>query len=148
MKKRLDRSTSSLFPTFLYLHSNSTQILALNENGFSEKKRICQKKKIILFGKDFFFSEKPFFLGLKFEWNLSVNTERSGTDYCWLYCAYIHSNWRGFFFIPLRQLNCADRSLPVVQLPTYDLACIAQNALISELRFLVKTTFDSNAFSS
>ena len=38
----------------------------------------------------FFFSEKPFFLGLKFEWNLSVNTERSGSDYCWLYCDSSH----------------------------------------------------------
>ena len=36
------------------------------------------------------FSEKPFFLGLKLEWNLSVNTERSGTDYCWLYCGRNH----------------------------------------------------------
>ena len=36
-------------------------------------------------GKIFFF-RKTIFLGLKFEWNLSVNTERSGTDYCWLYC--------------------------------------------------------------
>ena len=27
-----------------------------------------------------------FFLGLNFEWNLSVSTVRSGTDYCWLYC--------------------------------------------------------------
>ena len=34
-----------------------------------------------------FFFRKTIFLGLKFEWNLSVNTERSGTDYCWLYCA-------------------------------------------------------------
>ena len=25
-------------------------------------------------GKDLFFAEKPFFSGLKFEWNLSVNT--------------------------------------------------------------------------
>ena len=32
-------ANSSLFLTFLYLHSNSTQILALNENGFSEKKK-------------------------------------------------------------------------------------------------------------
>ena len=40
-----------------------------------------------LFWKDFFFLQKNhFFLGLKFEWNLSVNTERSETDYCWLYC--------------------------------------------------------------
>ena len=43
------------------------------------------KKKFFFLGR-IFFSEKPFFLGLKFEWNLSVNTERSGTDYCWLYC--------------------------------------------------------------
>ena len=27
-------ANSSLFPTFMYLHSNSTQILALKENGF------------------------------------------------------------------------------------------------------------------
>ena len=32
--------------------------------------------------------KKQFFLGLKFEWNLSVNTWRSGTDYCWLYCDF------------------------------------------------------------
>ena len=30
------------------------------------------------------------FLGLKFEWNLSVNTKRSGTDYCWLYCGIFY----------------------------------------------------------
>ena len=30
--------------------------------------------------------KKNIFLGLKFEWNLSVNIWGSGTDYCWLYC--------------------------------------------------------------
>ena len=41
-------ANSSLFPTSLYLHSNSTQILALKKNGFSEKK-IFPKKKIFFF---------------------------------------------------------------------------------------------------
>ena len=46
-----------------------------------------QRKKVKknIFSWEDFFSEKTFFLGLKFEWNLSVNTERLGTDYCWLY---------------------------------------------------------------
>ena len=40
----------------------------------------------------------------------------------------------GEFFIPHRQLNCADHSLPVVQLlPTYDLVRLAQNGLVSDL---------------
>ena len=34
--------------------------------------------------------KKTFFLGLKFEWNLSVNIWRSGTDYCWLYWDLAH----------------------------------------------------------
>jgi hypothetical protein len=34
--------------------------------------------------RQIFFFRKT--IGLKFEWNLSVNTERSGKDYCWLYC--------------------------------------------------------------
>ena len=33
-------------------------------------------------------------LGLKFEGNLSVNTERSGTDYCWLYCGTLVLDFR------------------------------------------------------
>ena len=41
-------ANSSLFLTFLYLHSNSTQILALNENGFSEKKKKIPPKKFFL----------------------------------------------------------------------------------------------------
>ena len=56
------------------------------------------KKKIFFGGGRFFFSEKPFFLGLKFERNLSVNTVRSGTDYCWLYCAFYNPEseiWAG-----------------------------------------------------
>jgi len=44
------------------------------------------KKIFIFFGKIFFFQKNHFFLVLNFEWNLSVNTVRSGTDYCWLYC--------------------------------------------------------------
>ena len=44
-----------------------------------------QKKILLIFWTRK--SEKTgFFLGLTFEWNLSVNTWRSGTDYCWLYC--------------------------------------------------------------
>ena len=38
-------ANSSLVPTSLYLHSNSTQILALKKKGFSEKKKSSQKKK-------------------------------------------------------------------------------------------------------
>ena len=38
-------ANSSLFPTSLYLHSSSTQILALNKNGFSEKKNLPKKRK-------------------------------------------------------------------------------------------------------
>ena len=45
-------ANSSLFPTSLYLHSNSTQILALKKNGFSEKKNLPPQK-------NFFFL--PFF---------------------------------------------------------------------------------------
>ena len=37
-------ANSSLFPTSLYLHSNSTQILALKKNGFSEKKKSSPPK--------------------------------------------------------------------------------------------------------
>ena len=37
-------ANSSLVPTSLYLHSNSTQILALKKKGFSEKKKSSQKK--------------------------------------------------------------------------------------------------------
>ena len=37
-------ANSSLFPTSLYLHSNSTQILALKK-GFFEKKKSSKKKK-------------------------------------------------------------------------------------------------------
>ena len=47
-------------------------------------------------------SEKNFFfLGLEFEWNLSVNTWRSGTDYCWLCCdnSYVYCS------------HCLDRDL-------------------------------------
>ena len=44
------------------------------------------KKKYFFWGRFFFFHKTLFVLGLKFEWNLSVNTERSGPDYCWLYC--------------------------------------------------------------
>ena len=50
------------------------------------------KKKHFFFGKIFFFQKNLFFLGLKFEWNLSVNTERSGPDYCWLYCGPVCSD--------------------------------------------------------
>ena len=48
---RLDHSiaNSSLFPTSLYLHSNSTQILALKKNGFSEKKNFPPPQKIFFF---------------------------------------------------------------------------------------------------
>ena len=41
-------ANSSLFPTFLYLHSNSTQILALKKMVFL-KKKIFPKKKIFFF---------------------------------------------------------------------------------------------------
>ena len=37
-------ANSSLVPTSLYLHSNSTQILALKKKGFSEKKNLPKKK--------------------------------------------------------------------------------------------------------
>ena len=52
----------------------------------TEKLHRKKVKKIFLGGFSFFFQKNHFHLGLKFEWNLSVNTERSGTDYCWLYC--------------------------------------------------------------
>ena len=42
---RHSKANSSLFPTSLYLHSNSTQILALKKNVFL-KKFFFQKKKI------------------------------------------------------------------------------------------------------
>ena len=41
-------ANSSLLPTFMYLHSNSTQILALKKTGFftfSDSKKIFKKKK-------------------------------------------------------------------------------------------------------
>ena len=46
-------ANSSLYPTFMYLHSNSTQILALKKPGFftfSDSKKKIQKKnyKIIM----------------------------------------------------------------------------------------------------
>ena len=54
---------------------------------------VCTEKLHNTFFTNFFLNflnprkwKKWFFLGLKFEWNLSVNTWRSGTDYCWLYC--------------------------------------------------------------
>ena len=45
-------ANSSLFPTFLYLHSNSTQILALKKMVFLKKKNLSKKK---------FFFFLPFF---------------------------------------------------------------------------------------
>ena len=49
----MPKDHSSLFPTFMYLHSNSTQILALKKPGFftfSDSKKIFQKEiyKIIM----------------------------------------------------------------------------------------------------
>jgi hypothetical protein len=41
-------ANSSLVPTSLYLHSNSTQILALKKNVFSEKKNLPKKKNFFL----------------------------------------------------------------------------------------------------
>ena len=52
--------------------------LFMGQSVRTEKLRIKKvKKKFFGGGKIFFFSEEPFFLGLKFEWNLSVNTKRS-----------------------------------------------------------------------
>ena len=49
-------ANSSLFPTSLYLHSNSTQILALKKNDFYEKKNLPKKinKKFCLFSMQLF----------------------------------------------------------------------------------------------
>ena len=41
-------ANSSLVPTSLYLHSNSTQILALKKKGFSEKKNFPPQKIFFL----------------------------------------------------------------------------------------------------
>ena len=60
-------ANSSLFPTFMYLHSNSTQILALKKTGFftfSDSKKIFQNffYKIImqLFSADAIVFSKKF----------------------------------------------------------------------------------------
>jgi hypothetical protein len=47
-------ANSSLVPTSLYLHSNSTQILALKKNGFSEKKKSSQN--FLIFFLPFFYA--------------------------------------------------------------------------------------------
>ena len=64
----------------MYLHSNSTQILTLKKFVFSlfqTQKKIPKqfyKKKFEIFFLSPKKGKKQFFLGLKFEWNLSVNT--------------------------------------------------------------------------
>ena len=52
---------------------------------------------------------KTRFLGLKFEWNLSVNTLRSGTDYCWLYCGET-----ACFKKSCRRKKCATRTFFII----------------------------------
>jgi hypothetical protein len=61
---------------------------------FRKHYSVCTEKLLNTFFTKFFFfnflnpkkwKKQFFFLGLKFEWNLSVNTWRSGTDCCWLY---------------------------------------------------------------
>ena len=64
-----------------------------------------KKVKKNFFGKNFFFQKKHFILGLKFEWNLSVNTDRSGTDYCWLYCAFRLAQYLNKFWSVSKNLD-------------------------------------------
>ena len=66
-------ANSSLFPTFLYLHSNSTQILALKKNGFSEKKILPPPKKIFfyLFSMQLFSADAMVFSKKKFKKKLN-----------------------------------------------------------------------------
>ena len=56
-------ANSSLFPTSLYLHSNSTQILALKKNGFSKKKNFPKKNIYFfyLFSMQFFSADTMVF---------------------------------------------------------------------------------------
>ena len=79
---------SNFFGSFFQFFMGKKIEKSFFENIVASALKSCIEKweKKIFFGGKIFFSEKPFFFGLKFEWNLSVNTERSGTDYCWLYC--------------------------------------------------------------
>ena len=76
----------------LFFHFFGVKIFFLNffENTIASALKRCIEKRLrkkYFFWEDYFFQKKHFILGLKFEWNLSVNTWWSGTDYCWLYCA-------------------------------------------------------------
>ena len=81
---QLFRADATMFSNFFFFLPTKTWKNHRLQNKKLHRKKV--KKKLFWGGEDFFFQKNHFFLGLKFEWNLGVNTVRSGTDYCWLYC--------------------------------------------------------------
>ena len=82
-------ANSSLFPTFMYLHSNSTRILALKKISFFslfrvqkiKKKKICKKGIMQLFSADtIVFSKKKHIM--KSRYQTSVLLSVAAGQYC------------------------------------------------------------------